>query len=153
MLTSPRWKISHTVLAWSPLKSVCLASSTLLILPQAARVEGGDILQPVGHGGDLARLVPGQHPQVVGPHGCPTPHVVRGHHQVAVQVIAALLASPVMTGMVGSSGIIKSIRDNLLRQPCPHTVLRPLVIEALCITVLVTLEVWGISSTVYYGLL
>ena len=75
-LTSARWKVAHTVLAWSPLKPVCLAATTLLILPQAARVEWRDVLQPVGQGWYLGGFIPGQHSKVVRSHGSPTPLVV-----------------------------------------------------------------------------
>ena len=75
---------------------VGLAAAALLLLPHAAGVEGGDVLQPVAEAGDLVGLVPGQHPEVVRPHGLAAPLVVRGHHEVAVLVVAALLARAVI---------------------------------------------------------
>ena len=75
---------------------VGLAAAALLLLPHAAGVEGGDVLQPVAEAGDLVGLVPGQHPEVVRPHGLAAPLVVGGHHEVAVLVVAALLARAVI---------------------------------------------------------
>ena len=37
------------------------------VLPEAARVEGDDVIEVVRQGRDLASLVPGQHAQVVVP--------------------------------------------------------------------------------------
>ena len=73
-----------------------MTSSTLLVLPETAGVEGGHVLEPVGEAGDLGGLVPRQNSEVVRPHGLPSPLVVRGHHQITIEVVTTLLASPVM---------------------------------------------------------
>ena len=76
---------------------VVLASIRLLALPHAARVERDDVSQEMGERWDFVGLVPRQQTQVVVPEGVPAPHVVRGHHQVAGQVVAALLTGAVVT--------------------------------------------------------
>ena len=45
----------------------CHASVGGAVLPEAARVEGDDVVQEVRQGGDLASLVPRQHAKVVVP--------------------------------------------------------------------------------------
>ena len=47
--------------------------------------------------GDLGGLVPGQDPEVVRPHGLAAPLVVGGHHEVPVEVVAALLTRTIVT--------------------------------------------------------
>ena len=57
--TSAGRLISYAILRGSPFESIPLAADALLLLPEAAGVEGHDVGQPVGHGRDLVSLVPG----------------------------------------------------------------------------------------------
>ncbi len=93
---SPGRLVPDAVLRGAPLEAEGLAARALLVLPQAARVEGQHVVKVVGQGGDLVGLVPGQHPEVVVAQRVAAPLVVRGHHQVAGQVVAALLPSTIM---------------------------------------------------------
>ena len=76
LITSARWLIPDTVLTCSSLKPVGLAATTLFVLPQAAGVEGGHVLEPVGQARDLGGLIPGKDSQVMGSHWFSTPLVV-----------------------------------------------------------------------------
>ena len=51
----------------------------------------------MGKGGYLVGLVPGEDAEVVVAPWLAAPLVVRGHHQVAGDVVAALLPGPVVT--------------------------------------------------------
>jgi len=95
--------VGHAVLRRTSLEAVRLAAHRLLLLPEAAGVEGTHVVEPHGQRGHLAGLVPGHLAQVVDAAGSGAPHLVVGQHQEAVAVVAALLLSSLGTGKYGES--------------------------------------------------
>ena len=92
----------------SSLKPEVLTAIRLFVLPQTARVEGDDVGQVVGHGGDLVGLVPRQEAEVVVAEGVAAPLVVRGHHEIAGQVVTALLTGAVVVRNTGHHAMLSA---------------------------------------------
>ncbi len=60
----------------------------------------------MGERRDLVGLVPGEDAEVVIPQGIAAPLVVRGHHQISGQIVAALLTSAIVTMKMSLSQLL-----------------------------------------------
>lgn len=94
--------VSDAILRRSPLKAQRLAADRLLVLPEAARVERTNVVEPCGQCRNFVRLVPWHLTDVVRAPGAGTPHLIVRHHEISVSVVAALLLRSLLTRLSAS---------------------------------------------------
>lgn len=68
--------IGHTILSGSPLEAQRFTADRLFVLPEAARVERPNVVEPCGEGGHFVGLVPWHLTNIVCPSRPRAPHLV-----------------------------------------------------------------------------
>lgn len=90
-LTNVWTLISNAILSRSSFKTKRFAANSLFVLPHAARIEGNDVVEPLGQRRHLVCFVPRQYAQIMGTSGSRTPLLIVRQHQKTSFVVTALL--------------------------------------------------------------